>query len=99
MKDSMLQERLKSATDPESLSELDVELAKEKDYFFTEEEVLVAMAAEAAMGDKYVEEKLFAEALASNCPLLNSFCTQNNNSSSEFSYPLVTSFLRITAIH
>lgn len=55
LKDPMLQERLKAATDPESLSELAVELAKEKGYFFTKEEVLAAMAIEAAMGGEYVE--------------------------------------------
>ncbi len=55
LKDSVLQERLKAATDPESLSELAVELGKEKGYFFTKEEVLAAMAIEAAMGGEYVE--------------------------------------------
>ncbi len=55
LKDPMLQEQLKAATDPASLSELAVELGKEKGYFFTKEEVLAAMAIEAAMGGEYVE--------------------------------------------
>ena len=55
LKDSVLQERLKAATSPESLSELAVELGKEKGYFFTKEEVLAAMAIEATMGGEYVE--------------------------------------------
>lgn len=55
LKDSVLQERLKAATDPESLSELAVELGKEKGYFFTKEEVLAAMAIEAAMEGEYVQ--------------------------------------------
>jgi predicted ribosomally synthesized peptide with nif11-like leader len=53
--DPMLQERLKAATDPESLCELAVELAKEKGYSFSKEEALAAMAIEAAMGGEYVE--------------------------------------------
>lgn len=65
LKDSVLQERLKAATDPESLSELAVELGKEKGYSFTKEEVLAAMAIEAAMGGEYVEvgDSLVAEPL------------------------------------
>jgi predicted ribosomally synthesized peptide with nif11-like leader len=55
LKDPMLQERLKAATDPESLCELAVALAKEKGYSFTKEEALAAMAIEAAMGGEYVE--------------------------------------------
>lgn len=55
LKDSVLQERLKAATSPENLSELAVELGKEKGYSFTKEEVLAAMAIEAAMGGEYVE--------------------------------------------
>jgi hypothetical protein len=56
LKDPRLQERLKAATDPESLCELAVELAKEKGYSFTKAEALAAMAIEAAMGGEYVEE-------------------------------------------
>ncbi|MBW4553463.1 MAG: Nif11-like leader peptide family natural product precursor [Aphanocapsa sp. GSE-SYN-MK-11-07L] len=55
LKDPMLQERLKAATDPENLCELAVELGKEKGYSFTKEEVLAAMAIEAAMGGEYME--------------------------------------------
>lgn len=55
LKDPMLQERLKAATDPDSLCELAVELGKEKGYSFTKEEVLAAMAIEAAMGGEYLE--------------------------------------------
>lgn len=55
LKNPMLQERLKAATDTESLSELAVQLGKEKGYSFTKEEVLAAMAIEAAMGGEYVE--------------------------------------------
>lgn len=58
LKDPMLQEQLKSATDPESLSELAVELGKQKGYCFAKEEVLAAMATEAAMGGEYVEVSL-----------------------------------------
>lgn len=58
LQDPMLQERLKAATDPESLSELAIELGKEKGYLFTKEEVLAAMAIEAAMGNEYVEVPL-----------------------------------------
>lgn len=49
VKDRMLQERLKASTDLDSLSELAVELGKEKGYSFTKEDVLVAMAIEAAL--------------------------------------------------
>ncbi|MBD2729698.1 Nif11 family protein [Nostoc sp. FACHB-892] len=55
LKDSVLQERLKAATDAENLSKLAVELGKEKGYFFTKEEVLAAMAVEVAMGGEYIE--------------------------------------------
>ena len=55
LKDSVLQERLKAATSPESLSELAVELGKEKGFSFTKEEVLAAMAIEAAIGGEYVD--------------------------------------------
>ena len=55
LKDSVLQEQLKAATDLESLCDLAVELGKEKGYFFTKEEVLAAMAIEVAMGGEYVE--------------------------------------------
>ncbi|NJP08695.1 MAG: Nif11 family protein [Leptolyngbyaceae cyanobacterium RU_5_1] len=55
LKDPILQERLKAATDPDSLCELAVEMGKEKGYSFTKEEVLAAMAIEAAMGGEYVE--------------------------------------------
>lgn len=55
LKNPVLQERLKAATDAENLSELAVELGKEKGYFFTKEEVLAAMAVEAAMGGEYME--------------------------------------------
>ncbi|MBV8883273.1 MAG: Nif11 family protein [Chroococcidiopsidaceae cyanobacterium CP_BM_RX_35] len=53
--DPLMQERLKAATDPKSLSELAVELGKAKGYSFTKEEVLAAMAIEAAIGGEYVE--------------------------------------------
>ena len=55
LKDPMLQERLKAATDPDSLCELAVELGNEKGYSFTKEEALAAMAIEAAMGGEYLE--------------------------------------------
>ncbi|NHC35963.1 Nif11-like leader peptide family natural product precursor [Scytonema millei] len=58
LQDPMLQERLKAATDPESLSELAVQLGKEKGFFFTKEEVLAAMAVEAAMEGEYEEVPL-----------------------------------------
>lgn len=60
LQDPVLQERLKGATDPESLSQLAVELGKERNFFFTKEEVLAAMAVEAAMGSEYVEVPLQA---------------------------------------
>lgn len=60
LKDSVLQERLKAATDPESLSELAVELGKEKGCSFTKEEVLAAMAIEAAMGGEYMDIEIFS---------------------------------------
>ena len=55
LKDSVLQEQLKAATDPDSLCELAVELGHKKGYSFTKEEVLAAMAIDAAMGSEYVE--------------------------------------------
>jgi hypothetical protein len=55
LKDPVLQERLKAATDPESLCELAVELGKEKGFSFTKEEALAAMAIEAAIGGDYLE--------------------------------------------
>ena len=55
LKDPMMQERLKAATDPESLCELAVELGKEKGYSFTKEQALAAMAIESAIGGEYVE--------------------------------------------
>lgn len=54
LKDPMLQERLKAATDPESLCELAVELGKEKGYSFTKEEVFAAMAIEVAIGEEHI---------------------------------------------
>ncbi|UBF28792.1 Nif11-like leader peptide family natural product precursor [Kovacikia minuta CCNUW1] len=53
--DPMLQERLKAATDPDSLCALAVELGKEKGYSFSKEEALAAMAIESAMGGEYLE--------------------------------------------
>ncbi len=55
LKDPMLQERLKAATDPDSLCELAVKLGDEKGYFFTKEEVLAAMAIEVAIGNEWIE--------------------------------------------
>ncbi|WP_019499728.1 Nif11-like leader peptide family natural product precursor [Pseudanabaena sp. PCC 6802] len=55
LKDPMLQERLKAATDPDSLGELAVKLGEEKGYFFTKEEVLAAMAIEVAIGNEWIE--------------------------------------------
>lgn len=55
LKDPMLQERLKAATDPDSLCELAVKLGEEKGYFFTKEEVLAAMAIEVAVGNEWIE--------------------------------------------
>jgi Nif11 domain len=51
LKDPMLQERLKVATDPEGLCDLAVELGQEKGYSFTKEEVFAAMAIEVAIGE------------------------------------------------
>lgn len=51
LKDRMLQERLKAATDPENLIELAVELGKEKGYFFTKEEIIATAAIEKVMCD------------------------------------------------
>jgi hypothetical protein len=69
LKDPILQERLKSATDPDSLCELAVELGKAKGYSFTKEEALAAMAIEAAMGGEYVEvgDNLVAGIAARGC--------------------------------
>lgn len=66
LQDPILQERLKAGTDPESLSELAVDLGKEKGYFFTKEEVLAAMAIEAAMEGEYVEVPLTTVSLSPN---------------------------------
>lgn len=49
LKDRMLQERLKAATDPENLIELAVELGKEKGYSFTKEEIFATAAIEEVM--------------------------------------------------
>ena len=51
LKDLMLQERLKAATDPENLIELAVELGKEKGYSFTKEEIFATAAIEEVMCD------------------------------------------------
>jgi predicted ribosomally synthesized peptide with nif11-like leader len=69
LKDSVLQERLKTATSPGNLCELAVELGKEKGYSFTKEEVLAAMAVEAAMGGEYMEvgDPLSPEIMAGGC--------------------------------
>ncbi|OWY65691.1 hypothetical protein B7486_40620 [cyanobacterium TDX16] len=77
LKDPILQERLKAATDPESLSELAVVLANEKGYFLNKEEVLAAMAIEAAMGGEYVEvgDLLTAGPHARGCAPLQPYCT------------------------
>lgn len=64
--DPMLQERLKAATNPESLCELAVSLAKEKGYSFTKEEALAAMAIEAAIGGEYLE---VGDSLSSEGPI------------------------------
>lgn len=81
LEDSVLQERLKAATTPQSLSELAVELGKEKGYFFTQEEVEAAMALEAAMGDDYMEEQLSVVSSSStNVGRSNSSCSGNNQS-------------------
>lgn len=58
LKDPVLQERLKAAINPESLSELAVELEKENGYSFTKEEVLAARVIVAAMRGEYVEWNL-----------------------------------------
>ncbi len=58
LNDPILQERLKAATDPESLCELAVELGKEKGFSFTKEEALAAMAIESAMGGENLAENL-----------------------------------------
>ena len=58
LQEPALQERLQAATDPESLAKLVVEMGSEAGYSLTKEEVLAAMAIEAAMGGEYVEEKL-----------------------------------------
>ena len=54
LKDSMLQEQLKAATDPEHLCELAAELGQYKGYSFTKEDVLAAMTIDAASGEEYV---------------------------------------------
>jgi hypothetical protein len=76
LKDPILQERLKSATDPDSLCELAVELGKAKGYSFTKEEALAAMAIEAAMGGEYVEvgEPLVEGPIARSSPRCGPSC-------------------------
>lgn len=78
LKDSVLQDRITAATDPESLSELVVELGKAKGFFFTKEEVSAAMAIEAAMGGEYVEEVTLSYPSGTNSPkeftILCCFC-------------------------
>ena len=53
--DSVLQEHLKAATDAKSLSEIAVRLGQERGYFFTEKDVLAAIAIETAMGNKQID--------------------------------------------
>lgn len=76
LKDPMMQERLKAATDPESLCELAVELGKEKGYSFTKEQALAAMAIEAAIGGEYVEvgEPLVEGLIARSSPRCGPSC-------------------------
>lgn len=76
LKDLVLQEQLKAATSPESLSELAVELGKEKGFSFTKEEVLAAMAIEAAMGGEYLE---VGDDLNGNDIVARCCCTPNSN--------------------
>lgn len=78
LRNSILQERLKAATSPESLSELVVELGKEKGYFFSKQEVLAAMAIEASMGGEYVEIPLsgaMTPRLEVCAPIVDSRCS------------------------
>lgn len=55
LKDPIMQEQLKSATSPETLCELAVELGKKKGYAFTKEEALAALQIEMALTGEYVE--------------------------------------------
>ncbi|MGF1675320.1 MAG: Nif11-like leader peptide family natural product precursor [Rivularia sp. (in: cyanobacteria)] len=66
LKDSMMQERLKAATDPDCLSKLVVEMGNEKGYSFTKEEVQAAMSVEAFIREESVE---FGEPLLSSLAL------------------------------
>jgi hypothetical protein len=58
LKSPELQAKLKSATDPESLCQMAVQLGKEMGYSFTIEQARAAMAIEVAMGDVIEESNL-----------------------------------------
>jgi len=56
LKSPELQAKLKSATDPESLCQMAVQLGEEMGYSFTIEQARAAMAIEVAMGGDAIEE-------------------------------------------
>ena len=74
LQEPALQQRLQAATDPESLAKLVVELGCKKGYSFATEEVLAAMAIEAAMGGELWEEKLAGSEVVCLCSCCCSTC-------------------------